>query len=337
MKMQKKILTISIASYNIEMFIEDTVNSLIIGNDYFGKLEVIIVNDGSHDETSALAHDLASKYPETIIVLDKENGGYGSTINSSLSIAKGKYYKLLDGDDWFNTKDLVGFLEYLEKCDADIVITPYYVVRETDTLIDTHQDLLAETTIIEDLRVRDKFFAMQEITVKTDVFRAYNKPITEHCFYTDTEYILYCFMAANTIARYSKPIYRYRLGLDGQSMSLTGMRRHYRDCIIVSERMIEAFTDVEKEIQKSKKAILAFCIQRIVHHTFYSYLLLEEPILHRKELIGFDKNIRKKYPKAYLVCYRAKLVCLTRLLHFSCYTVLSRLAMRKYKKEHGLK
>ena len=331
--MRKKLLTVSIASYNVENYINETVNSLVVSDEYFDKMEIIIVNDGSSDLTSALSHDLAKKYPNTVRVLDKENGGYGSTINASLAAANGKYYKLLDGDDWFDTKEVPGFMDYLEKCEADIVVSPYYKVRKSDYLIDNHREIPPEAEIIESLPVKNRFFAMHEIAVKTNVLRSCGRPVTEHCFYTDTEFVLFCFTAADTIARYPRPIYRYRLGLDGQSVSLQGIRQHYRDCLTVSERMIQAFTEAEKGASGSKKDVMEFCIQRIVHHTFYSFMLLEDSKAHRGELMAFDQKIKDTYPIAYSLGYRIKLVKLTRLLHFGFYSVLCRLAMRKYEKE----
>lgn len=331
--MQEKVLTISIASYNTENFIDETVRSLFIGKQCMDKMEIIIVNDGSKDRTSERAHALEKEYPGSIIVIDKENGGYGSTINTSLAIARGKYYKLLDGDDWYETKELTGFLDYLEQCEADIVVTPYYEVRKVDTLIDKHPEIPAEIVSIEDQAIADRFFAMHEITVKTEILRSFNRPIGEHCFYTDTEYVFYCFSAAKTIARYGKPIYRYRLEVAGQSVSLQGTRKHHKDFPIVAKRIINAYSAGEKPYFGSKKAILDYYIQHIIYHTFFAYMLLEEPEQFKDELIAFDRDIKCKYHDAYRIGYRSKLVSAARLLHFHCYSLLCRYVMRRFERE----
>lgn len=330
--MQEKVLTISIASYNTESYIDETVRSLFVDKQYMDKMEIIIVNDGSKDQTSERAHALAKEYPGSIVVIDKENGGYGSTINNSLAIARGKYYKLLDGDDWYETKELTGFLDYLEQCEADIVVTPYYEVRKSDTLIDKHPEISAEIVSIEDQAVADRFFAMHEITVKTEILQSFNRPIGEHCFYTDTEYVFYCFSAAETIARYGKPIYRYRLEVAGQSVSLQGRRKHYRDFPTVAKRIINVHTAGAKAFSGSKKTILDFFLQHIMYHTFLAYMLLEEPEKYKGELIAFDQEIKCKYHEAYRIGYRSKLVSAARILQFHCYGFLCRYAMWKAEK-----
>ena len=119
-----KVLTISIAAYNVEKFINQTLDSLI-DERIMDDLEIIVVNDGSSDNTLAIAKEYERKYPDSFIIIDKENGGYGSTINSSLKIASGKYYKLLDGDDWYDTDNVVSLINALKTCNADLVVTPY--------------------------------------------------------------------------------------------------------------------------------------------------------------------------------------------------------------------
>lgn len=331
--MCEKILTISIASYNTEKFIEETINSLVIDTESMKKMEIIIVNDGSKDKTSEIAHGYEKLFPDSVIVIDKENGGYGSTINSSLAIASGKYYKLLDGDDWFNTDVLANFLNMLEKCEADIVITPYYEVRNSDKLVDVHTEIPSDVNSIEDLRVGNKFFAMHEITVKTDVLRNFDQPITEHCFYTDSEYVFYCFASAKTVARFSEPIYRYRLGLDGQSVSIQGFRKHHEEIIIVSKRIIQIYISEMSNIKGSQKEIMKFYLQHLFHNTFFCYMMLEEPKRFKQELVSFDQEIKNKYYEAYKIGSGSRLVKLARCFHYSFYGILCKIVMRKYIRE----
>ncbi len=101
----EKLLTISIAAYNVEGYIRNTLDSLIVP-EILDKLEVFIVDDGGNDNTLQIAREYESKYPETFHAVHKENGGYGSTVNYSIAHATGKYFKLLDGDDWYLSRNL---------------------------------------------------------------------------------------------------------------------------------------------------------------------------------------------------------------------------------------
>lgn len=103
--MSEKILTISIAAYNVEKYLPKTLESLVIP-EIMDQLEVLIINDGSQDKTGQIAEEYVVKYPATFYLVNKENGGWGSTVNTSAQLATGKYYKLLDGDDFFNAEAL---------------------------------------------------------------------------------------------------------------------------------------------------------------------------------------------------------------------------------------
>ena len=92
-----KILTISIAAYNVEKFLRSTLNSLC-EQTVIEDLEIFVVDDGSTDETLCIAQEYEKKFPDSFFAVHKENGGYGSTVNYSIAHATGKYFKLLDGD-----------------------------------------------------------------------------------------------------------------------------------------------------------------------------------------------------------------------------------------------
>ena len=270
-----KILSISIAAYNVSEYLDHTVTSLITEESVLDKIEIIIVNDGSKDRTSEVAHHYAERYPESVIVIDKENGGYGSTINASLAVAKGKYYKLLDGDDYYYTQNLRGFLEFLENSSADLVVAPYFQMRGSEaTLIDDHQDITGEAKDFQSLVLNNHTFLMHEISIRTEQFRSINQSITEKCFYTDLEYVYYAIASANSVARYDKPIYCYQLGIEGQSVSLSGIRKHYRDFPTVARRIFSFYEREAKNYQGCKKTVLNKAVCDYTYHTYHAYTVL---------------------------------------------------------------
>lgn len=124
----EKILTISIAAYNVADYIRGTLDSLIC-QDCMDDLEILVVDDGGRDETLQIVKEYEEKYPHSIFGIHKENGGYGSVINTSIRRATGKYFKQLDGDDWFETENLCDFVNLLRSIDADYVVTPMRMVN----------------------------------------------------------------------------------------------------------------------------------------------------------------------------------------------------------------
>lgn len=220
----KKILSISIAAYNVEKYIGETLESLI--GDFMDKIEVIIVNDGSKDNTVKVAEEYVEKYPSIFRLIDKENGGYGSTINSALSVAKGKYFKLLDGDDWFDTPNIKKYIEYLEECPEDIVFTQYTEVFEetkTENVVEQIYEY-NKPFMVKDINK----FCMPSMAIRTEIIK--NKfLITEHCFYTDAEYVIKAVSACETCISIPLNIYRYRLGRPDQSVGIKGYTRNIKD------------------------------------------------------------------------------------------------------------
>ena len=111
MKALTKILTISIAAYNVEKYIDRTLSSL---NDprFLDDIEVLIIDDGSSDNTKQIALEYEASAPDTFHYISKENGGHGSTINCGIRFATGKYFRVIDGDDWVDTNS---FALYVRK------------------------------------------------------------------------------------------------------------------------------------------------------------------------------------------------------------------------------
>ena len=111
---QEKLLTVSIAAYNVESSLERALRSLAVKKDVMSRLDIIIVDDGSTDDTLRIADKISAAYPDSVRVIHKTNGGYGSTVNAAVSAAKGKYFKLLDGDDEFDAEGLNGLIDCIE-------------------------------------------------------------------------------------------------------------------------------------------------------------------------------------------------------------------------------
>lgn len=105
-----KYISFAIPCYNSEAYMTHAIESILPGGE---DVEIIIVNDGSKDNTSRIGHEYAEKYPDIIKVIDKENGGHGDAVNSGLAAASGKYFKVVDSDDWVKEESLHRILQVL--------------------------------------------------------------------------------------------------------------------------------------------------------------------------------------------------------------------------------
>lgn len=121
---EEKLLSIIVPTYNMERYLSRCLDSLLVSS-IIEYIEILVVNDGSKDQSSAIAHNYQERYPQSVKVIDKENGGYGSVLNIGLLNASGKYLKICDSDDWFDSEAFRDFVFQLSKLDTDVVYNSY--------------------------------------------------------------------------------------------------------------------------------------------------------------------------------------------------------------------
>lgn len=239
-----KIVTIIISAYNKAEYLERCVSSLIGRN--IDKAEIIIVNDGSTDGTSAIAHKLSSSCP-SVVVVDKENGHQGSCVNVALSIATGKYVRMLDADDYFDTSVFDQYLDLLESYDADMVITGHIINRGEGVVIaPTHMECNKVLPLAE-VNFRklglEGCLGMHGVTYRTDIFRKYNIKLTEHCSFADAEFCYYPIEHCKTVMFMKEVLYCYQTGIEGQESSLKS-NKIKEDAFVVCNRMLGNYESV---------------------------------------------------------------------------------------------
>ena len=122
-----KIFSVIIACYNCEDYLDETINSILGQSFSFGSnIQLILVDDGSTDNTSQICKKYQNHYPDNIIYVYQENQGQGAARNNGLKYVKGKYVNFLDSDDKFSGNAFYSVYEFFEKNkdEIDIVATP---------------------------------------------------------------------------------------------------------------------------------------------------------------------------------------------------------------------
>ena len=94
-----KLITFTVPCYNSAAYMDKCVRSLLTAGE---DAEIILVDDGSTDETGAIADRYAEQYPRMIRAIHQENGGHGEGVNQGLRNAVGRYFKVVDSDDWLD-------------------------------------------------------------------------------------------------------------------------------------------------------------------------------------------------------------------------------------------
>ena len=233
-----KLLSIAVPTYNMEKYLSNCIDSML-GDKPDDRLEIIIVNDGSKDSSIKIAEGYKVKYPNIVRIIDKENGGYGSTINASVKIAEGKYYRVVDSDDAVNVDDLKRLLDKLAKAEADMIVTDYtqfYDDSNTTNYIKATQFNENTKYNLKTTQLKERI-PMHMAYFKTELIKDIS--ILEHCFYVDVDYVASCVSRCSSLEYYALNVYQYRLGRMGQSVSLEGYYKHLNDMLLVAKSLVE--------------------------------------------------------------------------------------------------
>lgn len=313
-----KWLTVSVAAYNVEQYIDKTLSSCVVPLKVREKLEIIVVNDGSVDGTEEIIQRYVRKYPELFVYINKKNGGYGSTINAAVKIAKGKYFRLLDGDDYFDKEALCDFIEKLRQTDADLVLNDFSVCYEKHKRVEKEFLELDDDRDIDIVNLNlNKTIAMYSFCYKTEILKRNNIQIDENCFYTDIEYIMRPLRYIRNYRYIQNNLYQYRIGIEGQSVSRSGMKRHCNDAQKVTYAVL-------KELRMGYKFDSIYNIVEtlacmMVKMTIKSMMCREASNVNRNRIIQFDKTIQKEFPQIYLYTGKSCVLSVLRKTHYWTY------------------
>ena len=324
----EKILTVAIPSYNVSKYLDEILPTFLC-NEIMNDIEILIVNDGSKDNTAEIASRYEEEYKGVIRLINKENGGHGSTINRGIEEANGKYFKVVDGDDWVDSKEFIRYVEALKNIDADAILTPFNRVNIESGEITKKgfSDLKHGTTYkVDDIicELSNKY-QMHSITFKSEVLKKIPK-IRENCFYVDQEYVNYPLKYIKTITYLDCTIYQYRVGNNEQSMSFKNMQKN-------RNMHINVFFDILSFYENNtfSKGVSEFLLERLAGlyltqmRIFFSMDINNET---KKEVSQFTKEVKKRNKKVYNHVPGKKML-LMRITNNMVYSMIARYVQRE--------
>lgn len=244
-----KYISFAIPCYNSQDYMAHAIESILPGGE---DVEIIIVNDGSKDRTSEIAHDYMEKYPKIVKVVDKENGGHGDAVNSGLTHATGKYFKVVDSDDWVDEEALLKVLDTIkgfvkDESEVDMVIANYVYekVGMTHKKVIRYDNVLPENQIFkwEDIghfRL-DQYILMHSVIYRTEMLKLCQLELPKHTFYVDNIYVYYPLPHVRTLYYMNVDLYRYFIGREDQSVNEKVMISRIDQQLFVTKKMISMY------------------------------------------------------------------------------------------------
>ena len=226
-----KILSFAIPCYNSADYMEKCIKSVLTGGE---DVEVIIVDDGSmKDNTFEIAKKYEAKYPTIVKAIHQENGGHGEAVNTGLRNATGKYFKVVDSDDWVDQKSYKKMLSVLksfnEDSEPDMVIANYVYekVGAKRKKVIQYDNVFPEEQIfgwndIGKFKI-DQYILMHSVVYRTQLLKNCGLKLPKHTFYVDNIFVFEPLPMVKKMYYVNTNFYRYFIGRDDQSVNETVM------------------------------------------------------------------------------------------------------------------
>ena len=314
-------LTIIVPVYNGAPYLKKSLSSFII-SDQIDAIEVIIVDDGSEDDTAKIANDFCQKYPDVFHLVQKSNGGHGSAINFALSLVQGKYLKAVDADDWVVTENLQRLIPILKETQADAIITEFDIINIcTGQVMNRALEypagkLLRLEQIVKQFPRGRNSFSYHGLFFKTEVYRKAGFQLSEGIFYEDHEYATLPFARVKTVLPIALCIYQYRIGDAQQSVAFHNQVRRIHHIEQVMERIL--FFRETTPLSNAQKRYFRYKLADILT-SYYAVALVKNPKKQegRRQAISFHAQIESRCPSlSHMVERKYQILLVLNRLHF---------------------
>lgn len=298
-----KLLSVAIPCYNSAAYMKHAIETLLTGGN---DVEIIIVDDGSVDDTAKIAGQYAARYPEIIKAIHQENGGHGEAVNTGLLHANGLYFKVVDSDDWVNEAALRKVLDKLRELvvdgqSPDLMLANYVYEKPS---INKHKVMDYKTALPQDriFNWNDIMFFKQSQQIimhaaiyRTKLLKDCELRLPKHTFYVDNIFVYHPLPYVKTMYYLDVNLYRYFIGRDDQSVNEKNMIKRIDQQIYITKIMID---DTDVMLIKNKKLrsymIKYLCMMMTVSSVYLIKENTQESLAKKQELWDYLEKANKK-------------------------------------------
>lgn len=302
-----KLLSVAIPSYNAQEYMGHAIETLLSGGE---DMEILIVDDGSKDDTLKIAREYEAKYPSIVRAIHKENGGHGSAVNTGLKNATGLYFKVVDSDDWVDEEALQKVLDVLRDMvenskSLDMLIANY--VYEKVSL--NKQKVINYKGAMPENRIfgwsdtghfkNSQNILMHSVIYRTKLLRDCNLELPEHTFYVDNIFVYTPLPYVKTMYYLDADLYRYFIGRDDQSVNETVMMGRVDQQIRVTKIMIDSHDLTKIKNKKLRHYMVKYLVMMMTVSTVFLVKEgSEESLKKKEELWDYLKTKNKRLYQA---------------------------------------
>lgn len=293
------LLTVTVPAYNAGHQLARCVESLVRLAPP-NSLEVLIVDDGSTDHTGAVASSLGIRWPQVVRVITQENRGHGGAVNTGLRDARGRYFRVVDADDWVDSHAFAGQLAQLPREATDLLLTDYAEVTD-DSATPRPVELFGRLTVGGTCwfdTLTDPVYGLTSwgpilstSTFRTELLRKARLSLSERSAYVDMEYCTLGLEHVETLKYLGLDVYRYSLGSTAQSVSAQSFSRRYKQHEAVIFRLCDFVRDAPLSEAKRRYVIDRVLLALIEAHVDVLRELVRRPAevkAFEAALAGYD-------------------------------------------------
>jgi len=300
-----KLLSIAIPSYNSQDYMAHAIESLLPGGD---EVEIIVVNDGSRDDTGKIADDYQRRYPGIVKAVHQENGGHGDAVMTGLKNATGLYFKVVDSDDWVDEAAYPKVLETLRSFSdpdkqLDLLVSNYIY----DKVGAAHKHTMSYHHALPQHRVfgweetrhfrKGQYMLMHSVIYRTQLLRSCGMELPKHTFYVDELYVYVPLRDVKKMYYLDVDFYHYFIGREDQSVQEQVMIRRIDQALLVNRLLISQADPYQVEDAHKRKYMLNYLeIVTTVSSVLLTKSGTEENLKKKEELWAF---IRQENPRVY--------------------------------------
>lgn len=279
-------VSIVVPVYKTEKYLEKCLDSLV--NQTLKDIEIIAVNDGSPDNSLSILKKYKKKYPDKVVVINKENEGVAVARNNAIEVATGKYIGFVDSDDYVELDMFEKLYNKGVKEKADIVVSGYY--NEDDNSKTKEMSLDDEIYYGKKLSQNPELLIHSNSFITSKIFKRdflikNNFSFSKYKIFEDLLFVYSSYLKANKIVKVNLPLYHY---IRRENVSVTGtLNDKFYDIIPVMNDLKEFY------IKNSDwKLFEKYITYLAIHHTYLRYVL-PVGLSKLKEKYKYMKNTMK--------------------------------------------
>ena len=306
-------ISIIIPAYNVESYIKKCLDSLL--RQTFQDFEVIIVNDGSTDQTSVICNEYAAIHKK-ISVIHQQNAGVSAARKTGMQVMKGQYFISIDADDWMEPNMLEELFDTATSNDADLTFSDYDRIYNDHTEIINHQ--LFQVDPVHYLKAQlggGMWGTYWNKLIRTQIYKTHAiAPIVGVSMWDDYIVTNLCALYANKIAYCPKVLYHYNQ-TNLSSITKQHSIKNYEDILLVIKELSTAIDNsIYKDILSNEVINMKLFAKNYLIYSQYKDFKQWKQIFPEVNLYAL--RTQKRYEKVIIKSILDNQFLLTKILLF---------------------